>query len=174
MTAIFAGAPLIVVPEIEHGLAEMLHDVAAVEIDVFDERTAVIAEKDDVFVFAGRPATFDHDADGIGWTHRCVDDVGRDKEGFALADEMIDDLVTFADADFDVALELVKIFLRIDLVKIIPRVRTFDHHDEKVAAIVEVKVADGRLEELAVGFNPVVNVNRRQDFSGCARADLFR
>jgi hypothetical protein len=33
--ALFAGAPRIVVPEIEHGLAEMLDDIAAVKMNVF-------------------------------------------------------------------------------------------------------------------------------------------
>ena len=33
--ALLARAPRIVVPEIEHRLAEMLHDVAAIEVDVF-------------------------------------------------------------------------------------------------------------------------------------------
>jgi hypothetical protein len=73
---------------------------------------------------------------------------------------MIDDPVAFADADFDVALELIKIFLGIDEVKIVPRVWAFDDHDEKVAAIVEVTVADRRLKQVAVRFDPGVDVDR--------------
>ena len=174
MPALLAGAPGVVVPKIDHGLAEVLDDIAAIEIDVFHHRPAIVAVEDDMFVFPRRPAPFDDDSDRVRRTHGGVRNVRRNEERFPFPNQVVDDLVALSDADFDVAFELVKIFLRIDLVKIIPRVRTFDHHDEKVAAIVEVKVADGRLEELAVGFNPVVNVNRRQDFSGCARADLFR
>ena len=123
MPALLAGAPGIVVPEIEHGLAEMLDDVATVEIDVLDQRAAIIAIKNDVLVFAGRPAAFHYDADRIRGTDRGVRDIRRDEEGFPLADEMIDDPVAFADADFDVAFQLVEKFLRVDLVKIIPQER---------------------------------------------------
>ena len=68
---------------------------------------------------------------------------------------MIDDLFAFADAHFDVAFQLIKIFLRIDLVKIVPRVRALDHHDEKIAAVVEVLIAHRRFEFVAVFFDPV-------------------
>ena len=34
-TAFLARPPGVVIPEVEHGLAEMLHDVATIEIDVF-------------------------------------------------------------------------------------------------------------------------------------------
>ena len=33
--ALIAGTPLIVIPEIEHGLAEVLNDICAVEMNVF-------------------------------------------------------------------------------------------------------------------------------------------
>ena len=46
--------------------------------------------------------------------------VRRNEEGLALAHRIIDDLFPFADPDFDLALELIKIFFRIDQVKIIP------------------------------------------------------
>src|SRR4051812_19038766 len=133
--AVPAGAALIIVPEIEHGLAEVLDDIAAIEIDVFDERAAFFAIKDDVLVFAGGTAAFHDDADRVRRTKRRVNHIGRNEEGFALADEMIDDLVAFADADFDVPFELVKVFFRIDLVEIVPGVWALDDHDEKVAAI---------------------------------------
>jgi hypothetical protein len=35
LAALLAGAPFIVIPEIEHRLAEVLNDVGAVEMDVF-------------------------------------------------------------------------------------------------------------------------------------------
>jgi hypothetical protein len=162
--AVFAGAPGIVVPKIEHGLAEVIDDIGAIEIDVFDQGAAVLAVENDVLVFAGRPAAFNHDADGVRRADRGVRDIRRDEKSFALADEVIDDPVAFADPDFDVALELVKIFFGIDQVKIVPGVGPFDDHDEKVATIIEVAVADGRLEELAVRFDPILQVNRRLDF----------
>ena len=74
---------------------------------------------------------------------------------------MIDDPVAFADAHFDVAFQLVKIFFRIDEMKIVPRVRALDHHHEKIAPIVKITVAHRRLEQVAVLFDPVLQIDRR-------------
>ena len=74
-------------------------------------------------MFSRRTAFLDHNADGVGWTDRRVRNIRRNEERFAFAHEMIDDAVAFADAYFDVAFELIKIFLGIDFVKIVPRVR---------------------------------------------------
>ena len=57
--AVFAGAPGVVVPEIEHRLAEMLEDVGAIEVDVFDQGAAVLAVENDVLMLAWRTATLD-------------------------------------------------------------------------------------------------------------------
>ncbi len=81
---------------------------------------------------------------------------------------MIDDPVAFADAHFDVALELVEKFFRIDLVKIVPRVRTLDHHDEEVAPVVEILIADRWFELVAMLFDPLVQINRQLDGRGGA------
>jgi len=45
--------------------------------------------------------------------------------------------------------------------KIVPRVRALDHHDEKVAPIVEIPVAHRWLEQMAILFDPVVQINWR-------------
>ena len=118
----------------------------AVEIDVFHQRAAIVAVENDVLMLARRAATLDHHADGVRRPHWRMRDIRRDEERLALAHEVIDDAVAFADAHFDVALELVKILLRIDEMKIVPRVRTLDDHDEKVAPIMKVTVAHRRLE----------------------------
>ena len=60
--AVLTGAAGVIVPKVEHDLAEMLHDVAAIEVDIFHERTAVLAIEDDVLVFAGRTTAFDDQA----------------------------------------------------------------------------------------------------------------
>lgn len=51
-------------------------------------------------------------------------------------------------------------FLGIDLMKIIPRVRSLNDHDEEIAPVVEVMVADGWFEEVAVFLDPGVEVDR--------------
>ena len=163
LAAVLTGAPRVVVPEIEHGLAEMLHDVAAIEIDVFHQRPALIAVEDDMLMFPRGTPAFHDDANRVRRANRGVDDVRRNEESFPLPNQVINNAVSLPDADFDVALELVKIFLRIDLVKVVPGVWAFDHHDEKIPAIVKVTVADRRLEEVAVFLDPAFEIDGRLD-----------
>ena len=84
--------------------------------------------------------------------------VWRNEEGLTLAHEMINDAIAFPDPHFDVPLELVEKFFRVDLMKIVPGVRTFDDHDEKVAAVIDIAVADGRFEEVAILFDPAPQI----------------
>ena len=160
VTTLFARAPRIVVPEIEHGLAEMLDDVAAIEIDVFHQRAAFFAIKNDVLMFARWPATLDYHADCVRRSHRRMRNIWWNKERFSLPHEMIDNPIAFAYPHFDVAFELIKIFLRIDQMKIVPRVRPLDHHHEKVAAIVKITITHRRLEFVSIVFNPLLEINR--------------
>ena len=164
--ALFTGAPSVVVPEIEHRLAEMFDDVGAIEIDVFDQRAAILAIKNYVFVLAWRTAPLDDYSDSVRRTNRRVWDVWRNEKCFTFADQVVDDLVPFADADFDVAFELIEIFLGIDLVKIVTRVRTLDHHDEEIPPVIKIPIADRRFEFLAVLFDPIFEINRRLDGLG--------
>lgn len=139
----------------------MLDDVAAVEIDVFNERATVVAIENHMFVLARRPTPLDYHAQRVGRTHWRVRNIRRNEKRFALAHKMIDDAVAFTDPHFDIALQLVEILFRIDEMKIISRVRAFDDHHEKIAAIVEIAVAHGRLEQVAIFFDPLVQINRR-------------
>src|SRR5439155_27308601 len=75
--------------------------------------------------------------------------------------EMIDDAIAFANTHFDVPLELVKIFFRIDQVKIISGIRTLDHHHKKIAPIIEVTIAHRRPKLFAIPFDPLLEVDRR-------------
>ena len=74
---------------------------------------------------------------------------------------MIHDPIALADAHFDVALQLIKILFRIDQMKIVPRVGAFDDHHEEVAPVIKITVAHRRLEEMAVLFDPFVQIYRR-------------
>lgn len=159
LAAVFAGSAFVVVPEIEHGLAKVLNDVAAIEIDVFHHSPALVAIEDDMFVFPRRTAAFDDDADRVRWTDGCVWDVRRNEKRFSLVNQVILDLVALPDADLDVAFELIKILFRIDQMKVVSGVWTLDDHDEKVAAIVEVAVTYRGLEEMAVLLDPAFEVD---------------
>ena len=74
---------------------------------------------------------------------------------------MVHDAVAFADAHLNVALELVEVLLRIDQMKIIPRVRPLDDHHEKIPPVVEITIAYWRFELFAILFNPILQINRR-------------
>lgn len=103
MAALLAGAAGVVGPEIEHRLAKSLHDVGTIEIDVLDQRLAFLAIEDDVLVFPRRAAALHDEAERVGRADGSVYGIRRDEERFALAHEMIDDVLAFADAHFDVA-----------------------------------------------------------------------
>jgi hypothetical protein len=159
--ALLARSPRVVVPKVEHGLTEMLDDVAAIEIDVFNERATVVAIENHMFMLARGTTTLDYHAERVGRTHWRVRNIRRNEKRFALAHEMIDDAGAFTNAHFDVALQLVEILFRIDEMKIVSRVWAFDDHHKKIAAVVEIAVAHGRLEQVAIFFDPLVQVNGR-------------
>jgi hypothetical protein len=117
-------------------------------------------------VNVGLRTALDHYAQRVGWSHGRMDHIRWNEKGLSLPHQVIDDAIAFADAHLDVALELVKIFFRIDLVKIVPRIGAGDHHDEEIAPIVEIAVAHRRLEEMPVLFDPIVQIDRRLDFGG--------
>ena len=108
-----------------------------------------------------RTATLHHDADRVRWPDRRVRDIWRNEECFAFAHKMINDAIAFAYAHFDVAFQLVEILFRIDEMKIIPRIRAFDDHHEKVAPVIEILIAYRRLELFPVLLDPVLQINRR-------------
>jgi hypothetical protein len=157
--ALLARSPRVVVPKVEHGLTEMLDDVAAIEIDVFNERATVVAIENHMFMLARRTAPLDYHAERVGRTHWRVRNIRRNEKRFALAHEMIDDAVAFTDPHFDVALQLVEILFRIDEMKIVSRVWAFDDHHKEIAAVVEITVAHWRLEQVAIFFDPLAQVN---------------
>src|SRR5439155_19349273 len=60
-SAFLASAACIVIPEIEHRLAEMFDDVRAVEMDVFHHCHAIFTVENDVFFFSSRtPPLYKH------------------------------------------------------------------------------------------------------------------
>lgn len=52
--------------------------------------------------------------------------------------------------------------------EIVPRVRADNDHDEEVASVVEIAIADRRLEEFAVFCDPLLKAVRRQNGGACA------
>src|SRR5438552_18121973 len=112
-----------------------------------------------MFMFPRWPPSLHYDANCIRWPDRRVRNIGRNEKRFSFAHEMVDDAIALPNAHLDIAFELVKIFLRIDEMKIVPCVRTFDYHHEKVAAVVKVAVAHRRFEFIPVLLNPAHQVD---------------
>ena len=160
LAAVFAGPPRIVIPKLEHSLAKMLDDIGTIEVNILHERSTVITVEDNMLLLSRWTAALDHHADGVWRPLRGVRDIWRDEERLTFAHDVIDNAVALANAHFDVALQLVEIFFRIDEMKIVSGVRAFDHHDKKIAAIVEIAVTHRWLEQMSVLFDPIIEINR--------------
>src|SRR5438132_5041264 len=86
LAALLAGTARVIVPEIEHRLAEMLNDVRAIKMDVFHQCPAIFAIENDVFFFSGWPPPLDDHTDRARRPLRRMRHIWRDKEGFAFSD----------------------------------------------------------------------------------------
>jgi hypothetical protein len=161
LTALLAAPARIIAPEFEHCLAKMVDDVFAIEVDVFHQRSTIFAVEDDVFLFTRRPAPLYNQPNRVWWALGRVRHIRRNKERFALVDNVINDAIALADTHLNVAFELIEVLFRINEVKIIPRVGAFYDHHKKISAIVKVPVTYGRLKFVSILFNPLLYVNRR-------------
>ena len=173
LATVFARPARIIIPKIKHRLAEMLDDVRAVKMNVFNQRTAIFAVKNYMFFLPWRPTPLHHNTDRVGRPLRRMRYVCRNEECFAFANNVIDDAIAFTDPHFDIAFELVKIFLGVHEMEIVPSVRSRDDHDKKIAAIVEITIADRRLEEVAIFCDPIVQVDRCPHRSRATRRRRF-
>src|SRR4029077_16814281 len=121
----------------------------------------IFAVKNHVLLFTRRTAPLHNQADSVWRALGGVRHIRRNEKRFALADNVIDDAIAFADTHLNVPFELIEILFRINKMKIVPRVGTFDDHHKKITAVVKVPVAYWRLEFLSILFNPLLYVNRR-------------
>jgi hypothetical protein len=161
LTALPAGPARIIAPEFEHCLAKMVDDVFAIEVDVFHQRSTIFTVENNVLLFTRRTSPLHNQANRLWRTLGRVRHIRRNEKRFALADNVINYAVAFADTHLDVAFELIEILFRINEVKIIPRVGAFYNHHKKIPAIVKVPVAYGRLKFVSIFFNPLLYVDRR-------------
>src|SRR5947207_9534541 len=92
-------------------------------------------------VLARRPATLDYHSQSVRRTYWRVRNVRRNEERLPLTHEMVNNAVAFTNSHFNIPLELVKIFFRIDQMEVVPGVRALDHHHIKYAAVNKVMYA---------------------------------
>src|SRR5437588_1187625 len=104
LAAFLAGAARVIIPEIDHRLAEVLNDISAIEVDVFHQRPAIFAVENDVFLFSGRPAPLNYYANRVRRPLWRVRHIWWDEERFPFLYDVINDAIAFADAHLNVAL----------------------------------------------------------------------
>src|SRR5207253_11178479 len=107
------------------------------------------------------PATLDYHSQSVRRTDRRVRNVRQNEERLPLTHEMVNNAVAFPNTHLNVPLELVKIFFRINQMKVVPGIRTLDHHHKKIATIIEVTIAHRWLEFFAILLDPVLEIERR-------------
>ena len=153
--ALLASAQRGIGPELFHGLGKMLHDVFANKDFVIDQFFALLAEEHQVLRLSLWSATFNHHAQRVWTALRTVRDVGRNKEGFALADRNIADSVDVADANGDIALQLNEELFTVGHMEIIAGIWPSDDHHKEIFAAVQVLIADWRLHHVPVLSDPL-------------------
>ncbi len=165
MPAMFASAEGSVGPELMHRARKVHDDVFAIEDLVVDEVLALLAVEDEMFGFARGTPTLDHESDCVWTASGRVNDIWRDEEHLTLFDDVVTHPSVLDGLDDDVALQLKKKLLTVDLVEVVSRVWPDDDHDEKVATGIQVLVRDWRFEMRAVGSDPRKQVKRRKHFA---------
>ena len=141
----------------------MLDDVFAVKGGVFNEGVALLAVEDLVFDLAFGASPFDNHAERVCWSAWRVGDIGWNKEGFAFANDVIDDATIFKRLYNNVTLDLIEKLFTFGLVIVIPGIWTSDYHRKEVSSAIEVLVADGWLEICLIVFGPLEEINRGGD-----------
>src|SRR5580765_4808431 len=162
-TTLPAGPARIVSPEFEHCLAKMVDDVFAIEVDVFHQCSTIFAVENYVLLFTPRTAPLYNQSNRVGRAVGRVRHIRRNEKRFALADNVINDAIAFADTHLNVTFELIEVLFRIDEMKIVPCVGAFDDHHKKITAVIKIPVAYWRLKFLSILFDPLLYINRRLD-----------
>src|SRR6476646_7286581 len=161
LTALLAGPARIIAPEFEHCLAKMVDDVFAIEVDVFHQCSTIFAVENYMLLFARRPAALYNHPNRVRRALRRMRHVWRNEKRFALTDNVINDAIAFADPHLNVAFQLIEVLFRINEMKIVPRIGTFDDHHKKIAAVIKISVAYWRFKFSSILFNPLLYINRR-------------
>jgi hypothetical protein len=139
----------------------MVDDVFAIEVDVFHQLSTIFTVENDVLLFTRRTAPLHNQANSVWRTLGRVRHIRRNEKRFALADNVINDAIPFADTHLNVACELIEVLFRINQMKIVPRVGAFDDHHKKISAIIKIPVAYWRFEFISVLFDPFLYINWR-------------
>src|SRR6266478_2667167 len=134
---------------------ELLDDVGQVEGLAVQLAPAVVADPEEDVLLVGQPAPLDHQPHRPGWTLRRVRRVRREQEDLPLADGDVHPLSLLQSAQDDVAFHLVEELLAFVDVVVGAGVGPAHHrHHEVAVAFPDLRVADRRLEQVAVLVDP--------------------
>jgi hypothetical protein len=106
--------------------------------------------------------------DGIGSPAGLVGHAGRQEKHLTFADRNGYRLSVFLNADFNIALQLVKQFLCFVKMVVFSRIGASDnHHDVITGLVVQVFVSYGGFQQFAVFPDPLAKVERSAYHHGC-------
>jgi len=165
MAAVLAGAQRFAVVIVFEMGQEIGFDVLEFEIGFVQLVVALFAEPEQpVFVAFAFAHAFDHQADGAcAATGRMGDPAGQ-QEHLTRFDRHIDGFAIHLDFHIDFAFELVEQFFGFVVVVVFAGIGPGDyHHDIIFPGRVEVFVGHGRLEQVAVFIDPLLQVERRSE-----------
>src|SRR3954469_2498811 len=140
---------------------ELLHDVGEVERLPVQLAPAPVADPEEGILLLREPPPLDHEPDGVCRPLRGVRRVRRQEEDLAFADGNVDAPALLQRPQHDVAFHLVEELLAFVDVVVGARVRAADDgHHEVAVAFPDLRVADGRLEQVPVLVDPAAEVER--------------
>src|SRR6202171_1936303 len=161
LAALATGCVGRIAPEVLEHRRQLLDDVGEVERLAVKLGAAFLADPEEGIALVGQPAPLDHQPHRVRPALRRVRRVGRKQEYFALLDGDLYRLSLLQHAQDDVPFDLIEEFLAFIDVIIGARVGpTHHHHDEIAVPLPDLRVAHGRLQEMAVLVDPLVEIER--------------
>src|SRR4051812_6399048 len=163
LPALLAGRVLRIAPVTGEDRRKLLHDVGEVEGFPVQLVLALVADPEERVLLVRQATPLEDQADGVRGPLRRMGCVRREEEDLAFADGDVVGLAVLDDSQNDVALGLKKEFLALVDVIIGARIGATDHrHHEVAVSFPDLRIADGRLEQVAVLVDPFAKVERRE------------
>src|SRR3954463_1975609 len=163
LPALLAGRVLRIAPVTGEDRRKLLHDVGEVKGFPVQLVLAAVADPEERVLLVGQATALEDQADGVRRSLRRMGRVRREEEDLTFADGDVVGFAVFDDSQYYIALYLVKEFFTLVDVIVGARVRAADHGDHEVAvAFPDLRITDGRLEQVAMLVDPFAKVERRE------------
>src|SRR3954469_2360757 len=163
LPALLAGRVLRIAPVAGEDRRKLLHDVGEVEGFPVQLVLALVADPEERVLLVGQATALEDQADGVRGPLRRMGCVRREEEDLAFADGDVVGLAMLDDSQNDVALDLKEEFLALVDVIIGAGIGATDHrHHEVAVSFPDLRITDGRLQQVAVLVDPFTKVERRE------------